>query len=170
MSGFEFKRSSRKCSVTGRAFEPGENYHSVLIENSDELVRQDIGEDSWDGPPENCLAWWKSRIPDLEKGRVYWAPRDVLFSCFEHLLERRDHPEQTYVLAILLVQKKYLRLLDTEMTDGHEVMLLANSTTREKYQVDVVDLNETQIREIEDMFAEKLFTDIAPENSEAGSD
>ena len=80
MFEFDFKKSGRKCIVSGRSFEVGEEYISLLIENDGELVRQDVASDQWNGPSEECVGWWKSKVPDLAQGRVYLAPRDVLMS------------------------------------------------------------------------------------------
>ena len=164
MANFDFKRTSRKCSVSGRAFDAGEEYISMLTEEDEELVRQDIGLEEWNGAPEGCIGWWRSRIPDLEQGIVYWAPRDVLLAYFQHLIEQADDPETTYVMAILLLQKKHLRLLDTVNDGDTETMYLQNSSTKEKFDIAVVDVAPERVKTIENALAEKLFTDVAPTN------
>ena len=162
MPSFDFKRTSRKCSASGRAFTSGEEYVSVLIDEEGELVRQDIGLDQWQDPPDGCVGWWRSRVPDLEQGIVYWAPKDVLLAYFQYLIEQGNDLDTAYVMAILLIQKKYLRLLDTESIEGVETMQLSNASTKEKFAVQVIDVNAARVQTIEAELAEKLFTDIAP--------
>ena len=162
MYNFDFKRSSRRCSASGREFEVGEQYISVLIDEDGDLVRRDLATDQWDGPPDNCIGWWKSLVPDLAKGRVYWAPRDVLMSFFTKLVEQGDSPEKIYLLAILLIQKKFLKLLDTTQTPEGELMELQDNTDRERFEIAVVEINPARVEEIQTEFAEKLFTDVAP--------
>ena len=162
MIEFDFKRTSRKCSATGREFSGGEEYVSMLLDEGDELVRQDVAIDQFDEPPENCVGWWKSRIPNLEKGQVYWAPRDVLLSFFKHLTEQESATDAAYVMAILLTQKKQLRMLETIEEDGIQFMRLACNATKEKFDVEVAQISNERICAIQDELGEKLFTDIAP--------
>ena len=162
MHNFDFKRSSRRCSISGREFGVGEQYISVLVDDRGDMVRRDLAMDQWNGPPENCIGWWKSTVPDLAKGRVYWAPRDVLISFFTKLVEQGDAPEKIYLLAILLIQKKFLKLLDTTQTSQGELMELQDNANRERFEIAVVEINPARVEEIQAEFAEKLFTDVAP--------
>ena len=162
MLKFDFKRSSRRCAISGREFEVGEKYISVLLDEDGEMIRQDIATQEWKGPADNCIGWWRCRVPDLTKGKVYWAPRDVLISFFQKLVEQGDVPDKTYVMAILLVQKKYLKLLDTVDSESGQVMELMDNSSREKFEVPVSEVNSARVEEIQNEFAEKLFTDIAP--------
>ncbi len=162
MQQFDFKRTSRKCAATGRTFAPGEQYISLLVEEDGELVRKDLAQDEFGEPPENCVGWWKSCVPDLEKGNVYWAPKDVLLSYFEHLIEKDDAVDTIYVMAILLIQKKLFRLLDTEDRTGATVMVVSCNLSKEKYEINVIDVPTERVVEIQTDLAEKLFTDIAP--------
>ncbi len=162
MANFDFKRSNRKCSVTGRAFDVGEEFNSLLVSENDDLVRRDIGNEHWNGPPDNCVGWWKSRVPDLQQGRVYWAPREVLLAYFQHLIDQSDGSEEAYVMAILLLQKKYLRITDTIQRQDREFMLLSNLATKEQFEVAVRTIASPRVAEIQHELADKLFTNIAP--------
>ena len=162
MHNFDFKRSGRRCSESGREFAVGEQYISVLIEEDGELIRQDLSADQWNGPDENCIGWWKSTVPDLAKGKVYWAPRDVLIAFFESLVQQPKNPDKTYVMAILLLQKKHLKLLDTKVTPQGEMMELMDNSNRQRYEVAVMEIEAERVDEIQAEFADKLFTDIAP--------
>ena len=165
MLNFEFKRTNRKCHVSGRVFSSGEDYVSLLIEEGDELIRRDISIDEFDGPPENCVGWWKSKVPDLTEGKVYWAPKDVLLSYFNRLIESQQ-ADHIYVMAILLLQKKHLQLRDTIESNGKEIMQLFNIATKELFEVEVVEVSADRIVSLQSDLAEKLFTDIAPNQAE----
>lgn len=161
MLNFDFKRTARKCSNTGRSFSSGEEYISLLLEEGEELVRKDLALDDFDSPPENCVGWWKSKVPDLQQGKVFWAPKDILLNYFNHLIENANE-HHAYVMAILLLQKKFLRLRDTIEEDGKQVMHLQNTSTKEICEVTVVDVSPDRVAEIQNDLAEKLFTDVAP--------
>ncbi len=136
----------------------------MLVEENGELERKDISAENWDGPPENCIGWWKSKVPDLEKGRVFWVPKEILLSVFYHLTETGKDPDKTYVMAILLMQKKHLRLLETIDSEEGQCMWLADNTTGEKYEVAIRSMDDSQVQAVQDDLVEKLFTDIAPTN------
>ena len=109
MVEFEFRRAGRQCSVQDRALEPGEEFFSALVEGDDEqLVRVDISAAAWTGPPEDCVGWWRSRVPNLQKGRVYWAPVDVLLAVFQFEIDQK-HFETAFVMAYQIVKRISMR-------------------------------------------------------------
>ncbi len=162
MQNFEFKRPTRKCSVADRALLPGEKFYSALIEVDGQLERADYCEENWQGPPEDCLGWWTSKIPELSKGRVYWAPNDILLAYFEHAINQPAEPDTAYLTALLLVRKKILRLLETRDDQEPQVLILKHMKSKEVYEVPVVEIEPNRILEIQQTLNERLFTDQAP--------
>ena len=159
MSNFEFKRSGKKCSESGKEFAEGEEFVSALIEDGDALLRLDFSTEAWKEPPSNCLAWWKSTVPIVEKGQVYWAPREVLFAYFEHVLAQPHRADVCYVMALLLVRKRMLRLEDSIETEQGEAILVRDTMRKKNFEVNVVELTVQQTSEIQSELADKLFTD-----------
>ena len=163
MSNFDIKRTSRKCSVSERAFEAGEEFYSALVEVDGELVRQDFAHDSWDGEPNDSVGWWTSRMPDLEQGKVYWAPNSVLFAYFEHTYERGDaQADIAYVLAILMVQKRILQMIETDESTTPPTLVVHNRKSKTDYRIPQIDLPPDRLQQIQDELAENLFTSSAP--------
>jgi len=159
MPEFDFKRSSKRCSVTERAFAPGEKYISALIEVDDDLQRLDFSQDEWTEPPEDCVGWWTAQVPEATEGRVYWAPDEVLLSFFEHLHESPGHEDLAYVMTLLLVRKKLFKLEEfVESPDGQQMVVL-NRRAKETLEVAVMDLPPDRLAEIQNELEEKLFTD-----------
>lgn len=163
MQDFEFKRCARRCASTDREICAGESYFSALIESTDGIQRTDFGESEWTGPPEGCIGWWKSRIPVLEKGKIYWAPNRVLLAFFESLNARNDQVETAYVMALLLVRKRILQWKDNINRNDVEFMQLRHAGTKKKFEVKTFDLEPAQIQAIQKELAEQLFTDQAEE-------
>lgn len=159
VSNFDFKKSNRKCSVTGRDFETGEEYVSALMQSEDELLRIDFGMDHWNEPPQECIGWWKSRVPDLDKGRVYWAPRNVLLAYFEHLIEQPGSDDIQYVMGLLLVRKRILRLVDSVAGEAGQWIVLNDANQKKNYELTVPDLTPEQTSAIQSELEQKLFTD-----------
>jgi hypothetical protein len=169
MPDFDFKRSSKRCSVSERAFVPGEEYVSALLEVGDDLQRRDFGLDAWKEPPENCVGWWKTSVPEATEGRVFWAPDEVLLSYFDHLKQLPGQDDVTYVMTLLLVRKKLFKLEEFVDSGSGQQMVVLNRREKEMLQVTVVDLPPDRLTEIQNELEEKLFTD-QPLDVEADED
>ncbi len=165
MLNFDIKRTTRKCAATDRPFAPGEEFISALLTEGEELVRRDYSLEGWQSPPENCIGWWKGQVPELDSGRVYWAPNDVLLSYFQKILELPGHEPTTFVMALLLVQKRILKIQDSG-DDG--VIHLFHNKSRSEYEVTMVELTPEQKTEIQEELAMQLFTDRAPDGGSDG--
>ncbi len=160
MIEFDFKRPTRRCSRTEQEIRPGEFFYSALIEGPNgELIRSDFSEQAWEGPPADCIGWWRSRIPSLDQGRVYWVPRSVLLAFFDHVYQQSPRDSLTYVTALLLVRKKILIWHETLERDGRQVLVIQNPKTKTNYEVESVDLTPPEVEAIQQNLASKLFTD-----------
>ena len=163
MMDFHIKRTGRHCYSTERELKPGESFYSDLVSVDDELQRRDFCEEAWQGPGEESIGWWRSRIPKNEEGRVYWAPREVLISYFESLQANPKAQPTAYVMALLLVRKRILKLVDS--TEGPHGKLLEVLYAKENktWNVPVVELTQEQASTIQGELAEQLFMDQPPE-------
>jgi len=75
MQNFDIKRNARRCCQTDKPFRPGDCFYSELVETEDgQLERKDYAADQWSGMAENAIGWWKQTVPQLESGKIYWAP------------------------------------------------------------------------------------------------
>jgi len=139
MLDFEIQRCSRRCSVTGRELKDGEAYYSALVAKGGDVVRLDFAADSWTGPPEDAIGWWKAIVVDPSIGRMHWAPNDVMLSYFERLAEDPAAEDARYVLALLLVRRRIARVERTE-TDatGRQMLVLYCPRNETEYQVSEV--------------------------------
>lgn len=158
MLSFDFKKSSRKCFESDREFQPGDVFYSVLIECDDgSAERRDYSSDHWNGPPTDIIGWWKCRVPELGKGRVYWAPKPVLLAYFEHVQQSPSQADIAFVTGLLLVQRKILSLVDEE-TDA-DSMVLRGRSAKAVYTVPVTEISPSRLSEIQNELSERLFMD-----------
>jgi hypothetical protein len=82
----------------------------VLQARGAEVVRTDYCTDAWGGPPEGVIGWWQTRIPDVTAKKVKLAPNDVLLQLFDQLAEQPENEDVRYVLALLLIRRRVLRV------------------------------------------------------------
>lgn len=158
MSNFDVRKSSRKCHVDEQPFAPGEIFYSALMElDNGETERQDFCQTHWKEPTKDCIGWWKSQVPESGKGKVYWAPRSVLISFFEHSLSQPSTLDIAYVTGLMLLQKKIL-VMDEEL-DGGAKIRLRNRLNKSTFDVPVFELTPDRLEEVQQILAEKLFMD-----------
>ncbi|HOA74438.1 MAG TPA: hypothetical protein PL151_03595 [Phycisphaerae bacterium] len=120
---YEISRVTGKCAVTGREFQENEFYHAALFETPEGFERKDYSIEAWTGPPEGCFCHWKGRIPPREKKPVTIAvDSSVLMNLFCRLEDDNSEMRQKFrfVLALLLMRKRLLRLEQTIREEGRE--------------------------------------------------
>jgi hypothetical protein len=100
------------CAVTGRTLAPGENFFSALVRAPGGLDRLDVAAEAWTGPPDKTLAWWRSAYPVAGSTGPELAPVDVLLDVLEELADRPADATLRYLLALQLVRRRVLRIVD----------------------------------------------------------
>ena len=170
MLNFDFKRSGRKCSLKDRTFESGEEFYAALIDIDGDLERRDYAAESWDGAPADCVGWWKSKMPDLDNDRVYWAPNHLLLAYFQHAFNKGPQAEDVaYVMAILLLQKRILQMIENDESTNPPTLIVHHRKTKTDYAIAVPEISSHRMNEIQNELSEHLFTSKAP-NSEEGEE
>jgi uncharacterized protein YbaR (Trm112 family) len=160
MIDYEVQRCTRHCAATLRELRPGETFYSTLTAEGAQVVRRDYSREAWQGPPEGVLGWWKAQVPDRDAKKVRFAPNDVMLELLETLEPRHDKQDMRYVLSLLLVRRRVLRLEDTEHNDaGQEISVLYCPRRETTYRVAVVMPDEARTAEIQEELARLLFAD-----------
>ncbi len=155
---FDVQRFSRHCAVTGRELAPGETFYSVLLPSGANVERQDYSSEAWQGPPEESLGWWKSQVPTGETKKTQWAPNDVMLDLFERLTDSLDNPDMLYVLALLLIRRRVLRLEDTDRDGrGCETLLVYCPRREADFRIPVAMPDAARVEQIQQELAELLF-------------
>ncbi|MEX2140032.1 MAG: hypothetical protein WD894_12275 [Pirellulales bacterium] len=154
---YDIHRSTRHCAKTGRELKPGETFYSVLTTSGAEVVREDFSNEAWEGPPDNALGWWKSHLPSSDARKMHWAPNDVMLDLFEDFAEQPGQADMRYVLALLLIRRRVLRLEDTEHNESEETMVLYCPRREAEYRVPATPPSDERVSEIQQELARLLF-------------
>jgi len=157
---FEVRSCSRHCAATERTLEPGDVYFSVIHTHNTDLVREDYCVDGWQGPPENCLGWWRSRIPTKEGTAPKLAPTDVMLNLFATLADRPDDEGFRYLLGLLLLRRRVLRRDDSYQDEaGREVLHLFCPRRGERSELVVAMPDAPQAAQIQQRMIDLLYGD-----------
>lgn len=128
------------CSRTGRGFTAGEAFVSVLVRGEGGLTRVDVAPEAWDGPPAGTIAWWRSRYPTSGETGPTLAPVDVLLDALESLEGDASGEPLRYLLALQLVRRRVLRIIETQADAGDDAaMTLACRRREREYRVRTVN-------------------------------
>ncbi|HOA53656.1 MAG: hypothetical protein WBH86_14570 [Thermogutta sp.] len=153
MIDFEVQRCTRHCAVTGRELKPGEVFYSVLIPDQQGWRRMDYSAEAWHGPPDDCIAWWRTQLP-TGSPKKRWAPSEVMIRWFEELADRADQADVRYVLALLMVRRRILRLEGSRRAnDGTEILTLFCPLNDTTYEIPAVIPSEDRLQQIEEQIA-----------------
>ena len=117
---------------------PGEPVYSVLVDVGGNITRQDFSAEAWQGPTEDAVGWWKGVVADAGGKRVHWAPNDVMLHYFEQLDGNPVKEDVRYVLALLLVRRRIVRVESTEKdAAGNETLVVYSPRNEVEYRVKV---------------------------------
>lgn len=124
------------CATTGRAFAPGEVFYSALVRGPAGLERIDLAAEAWTGPPDGTLGWWRSAWQPAETAGPTLAPVEVLLDVLEELDGRPDDAALRYLLALQLVRRRALRIVDPAPgTDPSADLVVACRKRDREYRV-----------------------------------
>ena len=129
----------------------------MLLTDGSELKRCDYSVAAWQGPPPGAVGWWKSQMPDQNARRAHWAPNDVLLSFFDELADQPDKQDMRYVLALLLVRRRVMRMEEEQRDEaGHERLTLYCPRRDAQYEVPAVAPDAQRVEEIQQVLAKLL--------------
>jgi hypothetical protein len=155
---YEVQRCTRHCAVSGRPLNEGEEFYSILLAEGAEVRRYDYALEAWQGAPAGALGWWKSRIPSREAKKMQMAPGEVLLQLFTELEGAAEKQDMRYVLSLLLIRRRVLRLEDSEHDErGREVLVLYSPRDETMHRVTVIMPGSERTGQIQEELDRLLF-------------
>ncbi len=148
MTEYEIRPRSLVCARTGRELKPGETYYSVLAATPQGFVREDYAAEAWTGPHKGAIGFWRARVPTAAaKNRPQFVDDSVLVQFFERLEGESESQKENfrYILALLLIRKKILKLVGAETDGGREFLVVRAAATGAQTRVVNPGLTEEQL-------------------------
>lgn len=148
---YQLKPLGRICAATGEDLVPGTLCHSVVVERDGELTRLDFSEAGWAGPPEGTIGHWRCLVPEPAAAKPRTVDPEELMQYFEQLCEDGNPVQETfrYVVALLLLQKRRLRL-DGSRQDGEiEYLQFVGSHGEGPFEVRDQDLQPDEVEALQ---------------------
>ncbi len=148
MTEWKIHRRDERCARCERVFEHEERHFSILLLGDEGFSREDrcTGCFERDGAQPNDLVFWRTR--HRSAGRRGLA---IDFESIEHLFfalqgravegpEREKLAELCYLLALLLLRKKRLKLVRIRREPGGECLVVRRPRRTEEHEIAVFDL------------------------------
>ncbi len=167
---YHLKPIGTTCAHGGERLEPNSVCVSVVVERDGELLRLDYCEADWPGEFEDAIGQWRCRVPEpVDPGNRQIDP-DGLMRYFEQLSERLASlpggqlteqaapPDQKlrYVVALLLLQKRRLKLDGSRMEGDREVLEFTGARGEGQFEVPDCQLADEEIEGLQDQLNEQM--------------
>jgi len=153
MNDWRIHRREHRCARCERAFEEGEELFSLLFFEEDRLRREDHCAACFDGPPagESRGELLSELLPELLFWRTHHAQDRskrfaVDFAAIEELFVAleggpKERQELRYLLALLLLRKKRLKLVGVRRHPSGETLCVRRPRRQEEFEVLVFELD-----------------------------
>ncbi len=136
---WSIQHRAEACAATGKAFEPGENFYTLLFRDGEGFRRQDLSEDAWQQRNENLqpFSFWRARFEPPPAAPPDPLPKENAEELFRRLVAAADRTNANacYVLAAMLERKKILKQIQTESTEKGRVLIYEHAKTGDVFVV-----------------------------------
>ena len=136
---WSIQHRAAKCAVTGRPFEPGESFYTLLFRDRTGFRRQDLSEEAWQLRNDNLqpFSFWRSRFEPPPPTPPEPLPKENAEDLFRRLVSQGDHANTNacYVLAAMLERKKILKQIESEERDRGPVLIYEHMKTGDVFVV-----------------------------------
>jgi len=169
---WQVEQATGVCTASGRRFEEGDEFYTVLFEDGETFKRLDYSVEAWTGPPEGCFCCFKSRVPVKEKRKKLLVDNELLVGFFQRLVDETEpaRVQFRFVLALILMRKRLLRYEDCGGRDGAEVWRMTMVRDHSSHQVVNPRLTDEQIDDVSRQLGAILHSDMGEWGVEGSSD
>ena len=150
------------CTSCGRIFEENEACYSLLDMGEEGARRRDLCASCFEAGGCQEGIFWRTRMtckgPERRKIVDFGTLRELFFR-----MVSRGSPEfvpMVYLLALVLVRKKYLRLVDFISRDGKDLMRVRRRRGEPSFDVEVPLLDDDGIARLKEKLADLLSADL----------
>jgi hypothetical protein len=136
------KHRADTCAVTQRAFEPGEQFYTLLFREGNGYRREDLSEEAWTSRNENIqpFSFWKTRYEPPPPEPPEPLPKENAEELLRRLLSEKRQPNACYVLAVMLERKRILKQVKTETSGDGRVLIYEHAKNGDVFIVPDVQL------------------------------
>ena len=136
---WSIQHRSEACAVTGRAFEPGEPFYTLLFRDRAGFRRQDLSEEAWKDRNDNLqpFSFWRARFEPPPPAAPEPLPKENAEELFRRLVSAGENANANacYILAAMMERKRILKQIETEQRDRTRVLIYEHAKTGDVFVV-----------------------------------
>ncbi len=166
---WKLSRPARVCAATERELAEGETIYSALRETPEGLVRSDYAADAWpEVDRDGVLGFWRTQVPSTEKrSRRLVIDVEAFYTVFSQIPEdetRRLRQLFRYILALILVRKRVLRLEEIEKAPDAETLHLYDNRAKTSVRVVSPEATAEETQQVQEQLNEIFECEITDED------
>ena len=147
------KHRADACARTGRPFQAGEHFYTLLFREGDGFRREDLSEEAWAQRNENIrpFSFWKTRYEPPPPAAPEPLAKESAEDILRRLLAENDptHINACYVLAVMLERKRVLKQIKTGKTDERPVLIYEHAKSGDVFIVPDVRLRLDELEHVQ---------------------
>jgi hypothetical protein len=152
---------SHQCAATGRKFEEGEYFYTVLYYEKAEFRREDLCEEAYKARNENQqpFSFWRAKYEPPAPGAVETVSKQTAEDLLRRYMEENDpsHANVRYILALMLERKRILKEREVKRgEDGTLTRIYEHPKTGDIFVIPDPELRLDQVAEVQQQVAEQL--------------
>ncbi len=152
------KHRADTCAITNRAFEPGEQFYTLLFREGTGYRREDLSEEAWASRNENIrpFSFWKTRYEPPPPAAPEPLAKESAEELLRRLLSANAQPNACYVLAAMLERKRILKPVKTDGTETGDLLIYEHAKTGDAFIVPDVKLRLDELENVQREVADLL--------------
>ena len=157
---WSIQHRAEACAVSGRPFDAGENFYTLLFRDGHGFRRQDLSEEAWSQRNDNLLpfSFWRSRFEPPPAPPPDPLPKENAEELFRRLVAAADRANANacYVLAAMLERKRILKQIQVESGDEGRVLIYEHVKTGDVFVVPDPQLHLDELGGVQAEVAQRL--------------
>jgi hypothetical protein len=154
------KHRADSCARTGRPFQDGEQFYTLLFREGDGFRREDLSEEAWAQRNENIrpFSFWKSKYEPPPAAPPEVLGKENAEQLLQRLLLQNDpvNANACYVLALMLERKRVLKPIRNEESAEQPVLIYEHAKTGDVFIVPDVRLRLDELEQVQSEVAQQL--------------
>jgi hypothetical protein len=153
------------CAGCGKEFAEKRSFFSCLIDGPEGFERRDFCPGCWEvRAPGEFFCFWRTRRPTEEARQV--VDTGLMLEFFDRLkgAEAEDKKVFRFVLALYLMRRKELKLLEIMRAGDTEKLIFRRKGSTERVDVENPGLSEAEIQEVSSQLSELLSAGLAEQD------
>jgi hypothetical protein len=154
---WEIKRRAECCAETGREFEEGEWYYTLLFLEADGFSRKDLCEQAWKDRNDNIqpFSFWRAKFESPPPPEEVTLKKETAEDLLRHYMAKNnaEHGNARYILALMLERKRVLKQIEVKETHEGRTLIYEHSKTGEVFLVPEPRLRLDQIESVQNEVA-----------------